>query len=175
ATLKFGHYFNLTEVGTVDITYKSDEGRFNFRVAGLIIFNNKLLVMKDERSPYYYLPGGRVALHETTELAIKRELLEELEIHADIKRLVWTVESFFSEDVSKEKFHELAFYYEIDVTKTDLLGRGNQFILNEGGRHRLEFTWLSFDEVETAYIYPLFLKEKIMNLPTATQHIVEYE
>jgi hypothetical protein len=38
--------------------------------ACLIIGHVQLLsVMKDERSPYYYLPGGRVALHETAERA----------------------------------------------------------------------------------------------------------
>jgi len=30
----------------MDISYKTDEERFNYRVAGIIICDNKLLVMK---------------------------------------------------------------------------------------------------------------------------------
>ncbi len=47
----------------MDLTFKTKEGRFNYRVAGVMIHENKLLIMKDYRAPYYYLPGGRVNLH----------------------------------------------------------------------------------------------------------------
>ena len=51
----------------MDISFKTEEGRFNYRVCGIIIHNNKILAMHDERSPYYYLPGGRVQINETAE------------------------------------------------------------------------------------------------------------
>ena len=159
----------------MDVTYQSGEGRFNFRVAALFFFENKLLVMKDEQSPYYYLPGGRVKLHETTEDAILREVREELELQVSVERLVWVVESFFVEDVSKEKFHELGFYYTIDFSKTDLLRRGKAFTLHEGGSHDLEFSWVDRKEIKNLYFYPAFLREHIFNLPGTTEHLVEFE
>ena len=70
----------------MDISFKTDKGRFNYRVCGIIIHENKILAMHDEKSPYYYLPGGRVQLHETVEDAIKRELKEELYIDSQIIR-----------------------------------------------------------------------------------------
>ena len=48
----------------MDITFKTEEGRFNFRACAVILQKGKILAMHDERSPYYYLPGGRVQLHE---------------------------------------------------------------------------------------------------------------
>ena len=58
----------------MDLTFKTKEGRFNYRVAGVMIHENKLLIMKDHRAPHYYLPGGRVNLHETSTCAILREI-----------------------------------------------------------------------------------------------------
>ena len=48
----------------MDITYISEHKKFNYRVCAVIISNNKILAMHDERSPYFYLPGGRVQLGE---------------------------------------------------------------------------------------------------------------
>ena len=62
----------------MDVTFVTPEGTFNYRVCAVIIHDNHLLAMQDERSPYYYLPGGRVHLGETLESAMHREMREEL-------------------------------------------------------------------------------------------------
>ena len=54
----------MERVELMDISFKTDEGRFNYRVAGLLINDGKILIMKDENASYYYVPGGRVSLHE---------------------------------------------------------------------------------------------------------------
>ena len=48
----------------MDISFKTDNEKFNYRVGAMIIADDKILAMHDERSPYYYLPGGRVAMGE---------------------------------------------------------------------------------------------------------------
>ena len=77
--------------------------------------------MKDERSPYFYLPGGRVQMGETAEHAILRELDEELQIKPEIVRPLWFVQNFFTEDVDKLNYHEICIYFLVDISKTDLL------------------------------------------------------
>jgi ADP-ribose pyrophosphatase len=159
----------------LDITFKTPEGRFNYRVCAIIINNEKLLVMKDERSPYYYLPGGRVALHETAENAMLREIREELEIDAKIIRPLWLNQSFFTEDVNQEKYHELCIYFLVDVSDTDLLSKENNFELTENGRHRHVFSWMPFDELNNNYLYPIFIKKRIFNLPANLEINTEFQ
>ena len=63
----------------MDISYNCENQKFNYRVCAMIIVENKILAMHDERSPYFYLPGGRVKMGETAEQAVVREVQEELE------------------------------------------------------------------------------------------------
>ena len=56
----------------MDISFKIGNEKFNYRVCAMIISDGKILAMHDERSPYYYLPGGGVAIGETAENAVIR-------------------------------------------------------------------------------------------------------
>ena len=148
----------------MDITFRTGEGRFNYRVCAMILHDGKILAMHDERSPYYYLPGGRVQLHETAEMAVLREVREELGIEAQILRPLWLNQGFFTEDVTGERFHELCIYFLMDISGTPLMEKGSSFVMQEGKQiHRFE--WLEFDRLKGEYFYPLFLKEKIYQLP----------
>ena len=128
----------------------------------MIISDNRILAMHDERSPYFYLPGGRVTMGETAEQAVIREMQEELGITPKIIRPVWLNQAFFTEDVDNLFYHELCIYFLMDISETDLLNNGDKFTKTEGKRtHVFEFSRLK-DE----YFYPLFLKEEIFNLPS---------
>ena len=148
----------------MDISYQEGGGTFNYRVCAVMVHDGKLLAMRDERSPYYYLPGGRVKLGETAEDAVLRELREELGISAAIRRPLWLNQGFFTEDVDQLRYHELCLYFLIDFAGTDLLARGRSFRRDEGV-HSHQFTWLSFESLADAYFYPIFLKREIFHLP----------
>lgn len=148
----------------MDITFQSNQQKFNYRVCGMMIQDGKILAMQDERSPYFYLPGGRVKLGETAEEAVIRELGEELGIAPKIIRPLWLCQSFFREEVDKLHYHELCIYFLVDIGDTELLKNGESFTLPEGA-HTHKFTWLAFAELEKAYFYPLFLKKDIFHLP----------
>jgi len=156
----------------MDISFTTEIGKFNYRVCAIIVNNKKILAMKDERSPYYYLPGGRVKLHETSEDAILRELNEELSIKASVSRALWFNQNFFTEDVDNEKYHEICIYYLIDISGTSLLEKGDDFYSYEGNK-KLHFQWIAYEQLNNTYLYPNFIKEKIFNLPEKLEILIE--
>ena len=157
----------------MDLTFPLPDGVFNVRVCAVILHENRLLAMRDERSPYHYLPGGRVRLFESFEDALRRELLEELEIDAALVRPLWLAQSLFTEDVQQDRFHELCLYYLVEADET-LLARGETYLHRER-THLHRFTWLPVDTLKDAYFYPLFLKERISQLPDALTLLFEVE
>lgn len=147
----------------MDITFKTPEGGFNYRVCAVMVHEGRLLAMHDGRTPHYYLPGGRVKLHEGAEAALRRELSEELGIKADIKRPLWLNQGFFTLDGTDCRFHEICIYFLVEPDD-GLLARGESFTCQEDGQ-TLRFDWLDFSQLEKEYFYPLFLKKKIFSLP----------
>lgn len=148
----------------MDISFKKGNEKFNYRVCAIMIDSGRILAMKDERSPYYYLPGGRVKIGETAEYAVLRECEEELEAKPEIIRPLWLNQAFFTEDVEKIRFHEICVYFLMDISKTDILLRGDKFIFFENEAEH-SFEWIPFDRLKNEYFYPNFLKKEIFTLP----------
>ncbi|MGN1420791.1 MAG: NUDIX hydrolase [Eubacterium sp.] len=148
----------------MDLTFKTEQGIFNYRVCAIIKNDNKILAMKNDKTPYYFLPGGRVELHETAEYAILREIREELCVDAEIVKPLWFCQSFFEEDTTSEKFHELSIYYLVDISKTSIINTPNTFKTRKS-KHNEVFYWLDIATLDKQYLYPLFIKDRINNLP----------
>lgn len=148
----------------LDCKFQTPEGLFNYRVAGVFVHQGRLLAMKDnDLDHYFYLPGGRVRLHETLEDALRREVGEELYVAAKPVRPLWLMESFFEH--AGGGIHELAVYFlaELEWDKLPSLTGSFDLTDTDGFSHR--FTWLESEEVRTANIYPLVLKTCFPDLP----------
>lgn len=158
----------------MDISFALEGRKFNYRACAVIISKNRILAMHDERSPYFYLPGGRVRMGETAEQAVVREIREELGVAPKVGRPLWLNQAFFTEDVDGTRYHELCIYFLMDISDTDLSERGDSFTLTEG-EHTHAFEWLAFDRLKDEYFYPLFLKEQIFDLPKVFTIRTEWE
>ena len=158
----------------MDISFFDDNKKFNYRACAVIIDNERILAMKDGNSPYYYLPGGRVKIGERAEDAVIRECREELGENLEIARPLWLNQAFFTEDVEKTEYHELCIYFLMDISKSDILLKGNSFVFYENQRKN-SFEWISFKELKDKYFYPKFLKKDIFDLPERFSIRTEFE
>lgn len=158
----------------MDISFKTGSGRFNYRVCGVIMRNNSLLIMRDEQSPYAYLPGGRVQLHETAESALLRELQEELQIQAKLLHALWFCQSFFTDAANGERYHEICIYYLVNIDHTPLASSPESFSISENG-HQHSFAWIPLDELKNIDLVPEFIKEEILHLPEHPVMLTTYE
>lgn len=151
----------------MDISLRSTEGVFNYRVAAIILHAGRILVLRDEGIPHDYLPGGRVHVGESAEAALARELREELDIALMPHHLTFVAESFFTLDGMR--YHELCLYHVMDASP-ELLERGDAFTRIEG-KEIHHFRWVKFEELAKLSFFPIFLKERIFSLPDAPEFV----
>lgn len=76
------------------ITFERGNNKFIFRVAGLTIHNNKILIHQYEGYDFWALPE----LQENTIETIKREIKEELDEDITVERLLWCCENFYEHE-----------------------------------------------------------------------------
>ena len=160
-----GEYFLKVEL----IHKKKNDVLFTYRVAGLVINDNKLLVAKRVDHPVYYIIGGGVEINETSEEAIIREIMEETGLKLNIAKLAYIQERFLK--VNEIKHHEIVFFYLMEV-KTDIKITNNTFT-DQGFKETLH--WLPLGQLKKYNIVPDFLKHKSLKNIGGIEHIISKE
>ena len=149
------------------IILHTDAGRFTYRVAGIAILDDHVLLHRSVGGDYWILPGGRAELMEQAAETLRREMLEETGLHVTVGRLIWIVENFYVEkDV---RFHEIAMYFEMTTPADSLAGQRLSFMGQEGA-DAIEFRWHPLDDLP--FMQPSNLATRLSSLPSATEHIV---
>ena len=154
------------------IKIKTDDYNFKFRVSGLIIKNNKLLLVDMDDSGFLCLPGGYVELGETTEEAMRKELLEEIGEKFEIDKYLGVVENYFINKYAK-KIHEISFYYL--MTPIEKIDTNNNFTIieNDKGRKiKLDIKWIDLKEIKNYDIRPSILKQILESKNLEFNHLI---
>ncbi len=142
---------------------------FRLRACGLILHDNAVLMVGNERAPYYYSVGGGVNVGESTYDAAIREVREETGLVLPIERLAIIHENYFvgrhDDALHGLEAHELAFYYllrysgeEIEFT-TRRTPEGEQLY------------WVQLADFPSSKAYPAFLPRVLPTLGDRTLHI----
>ena len=153
------------------IQFDQDGRRFTYRVVGVAIHDNRVLLHRAGDEPFWTLPGGRAEIGETAEDTIRREMREELSTDVEVLRLLWFIENFF--DYGSVSYHEVALYFLIRFPPDSKPMAQNVFELADGAT-TLRFRWVPL-EGETLTNLPLlppFLALGLRDLPTSVAHVV---
>lgn len=133
-----------------------EEVRPRIRVAGILIEDNKILLIQHHKNnkKYWLIPGGGNDWGETTKEALIREYKEETNMDIEVDEFL-----FFSETISPDKKrHVLNLFYKIHRNNKDdsIIKLGEEAVLTD-----LKF--VTKEELETMTIYPN-IKENLLKL-----------
>jgi len=145
---------------------------FTFRVAGVIMQNDHLLVQRGVNDTYWALPGGRAEIGENSEQTIVREMQEELNRTVRIDRLLLTVENFFRFD--DYRAHELGFYYLLTMDSPLPFHTDDIIHRVVDGPTEVLFRWVpaTASAFQSFDIRPAFLGGYMDNLPKRVEHVI---
>ena len=154
------------------INFTENGKRFNYRVVGVALHSEHVLLHRSERDDFWALPGGRGELLEPSPDTLRREMREELAADVEVRRLLWVVENFFRHD--ETDYHELSLYFLMDFLEASSLYRAEEFMGQEGDL-KLIFRWFPLDELCTLALYPSFLKKGLLELPHTPAHLIHHD
>ncbi len=152
------------------IDFEADGARFSYKAAGVALDGERVLLTKLAGGDFWFLPGGRVELHEPATEALRRELREELGVGVEVGRLLWLGEHFYEDE--RLAVHEVGLYFAIAIPDaTGLHGRQGAFPGCDETMDLL-FQWHRLAALPALRLYPRFLPQALRALPTTPQHIV---
>ena len=151
-----------------DWLFSDDDSVCNYRVAGVLIRDGKLLVQREKDGAEYALPGGHVQSGETSAETLTREYSEETGADIVCERLIWVEECFWK--WGKKDAHTLNFYYLISLKNDRDIPDG--YFAPQKDNDNVVLEWLSFDELAAVTVYPEFLTDKIRNIADGIEHFV---
>lgn len=159
-----------------DLLFKTDEGVFSYRVAGICVQKGRVLLQTttgEDRS--FAFPGGHVSFGETNAQALLREFREELGAEITVGDLKWVAEIFFP--WGRKPCHQICLYYFVEIQNPELF-QENVFLGKEqaeGRSFELEFHWVPLDKAGELEIYPTDAKQLLKVLDEGVRHFIYRE
>lgn len=122
-----------------------------FRNGNRILVGDAYDPTKDE--VFYCPPGGRIEFGETSEVALRREMKEELAVDIESPRLLGVLENLFTFD--GEPGHEIVFVYDAQLRDKSLYD-ADGFGGTESDGHTFSARWIDLDAIgaDTPPVYP---------------------
>ena len=157
------------------LTFLTGRRRFNYRVAAVIIRDNHVLVCREDDDDYVMLPGGRVEFGEASDVALVREIGEELNCVGEAGGLLFSVENLFERE--GENFHEIGKYYAADLPDGFPFQTDQPALVTHDEGHELKFYWVSIsgDALAKMNLMPKWIVGRLADLPDRTEYLIEDE
>lgn len=157
----------------IDIKLRTFDSKFKYRVSGILIHNNKLLVVKVGNNNYFNLPGGHVELGEMSIDSIIREFKEEVNTPIKVIKPIAITESIFRTKKGI-KNHELAIVYLLEKNGNLTISDDDfDIIENDKGKiKKLHFKWISLDELKDYNFRPSQIITQLIKKDYELKHYI---
>ncbi|HET7034562.1 MAG TPA: NUDIX hydrolase [Thermomicrobiaceae bacterium] len=147
-----------------------DDRRFNYRVGGVCLHRGHVLLHRAEDDDFWAMPGGRPEFGEPSDVALQREMREEIGVEVAVERFLWLLENFYA--YRGQQVHELACYYLMALPDgSPLLDTSREFSGYEP-TVRLLYRWFPLEALDEITLYPTFLKVGLRDLPAHPTRVV---
>ena len=153
-----------------------DEGWFGARAAGVMLDGkNRVLLSRLEDGDVWVLPGGAIALHETSREAVKREFIEETKFEIEVYRLLWTLENYFI--FNGKRAHDIGFHFLVSPKEAHGVWEQDEFVGQEE-QHTpdrswvLILKWFDISKLNELNLKPSILIELLKDIPEHPVHVV---
>ncbi len=129
----------IIEEGTEDLAVQKERTT----VRGIILNDDKLLMVYSHKFTDYTFPGGGVKKDEDHQTALKRELNEELGAKdlVNLRPYGYIEEKRFGLGDTKSVYLQTSYYYFVEVD-----GYGKQSLMERELDHGVQPTWVSIEE-----------------------------
>ncbi|MBB5232739.1 NUDIX hydrolase [Deinococcus budaensis] len=142
--------------------------KFSVRVAILCVRDGKLLATSEPGLPFWYLPGGALAVGEDAASGAAREWTEETGLEPGPLHLAGIVESFFGVGAARQ--HEIGFYFRMEAPAE--LPAGPFAVLDQTS---FPCDWIPLTELASRPVHPLAAHQLLGTPPGTLRHIVNRE
>jgi len=159
-----------------DILFKTEEFIFSYRVAGILIRDEMVLLQRTPDDPGYAFPGGHVSFGETNEETLVREFEEEISASIKVNNLRWVGEAFFP--WGKKSCQQIGLYYNIEMiddSQIPLSGSFDVYDELDDTKIHLIFSWIPLSEIPNIKIYPANCVELLQDQSGNIRHFVYNE
>lgn len=145
-----------------DILFDIDGELFSYRVGGVLIRDNKILLIKGGND--YSLPGGHNQIGETSKETIIREFKEETGLDVEPINVISTYENFWKWD--EKNCHQLCIFYRLKMINE------NQELIPNPDTSYTKYVWFELEELKNINLYPIGISDQILNNITDSTHFI---
>ncbi|CYV24409.1 NUDIX hydrolase [Streptococcus suis] len=146
----------------MDFRTRLDNQVFGVRATALLIKDGKIFLTKDSKGRYYTI-GGAIAVNETSQDAVVREVKEELGIDSCVNQLAFVVENQFTYEGID--FHNIEFHFIVDP-----IGEMPKEMIEDSLKQACE--WIELDKIVNLDVVPAFLAQELPNWNGQVKHIM---
>ncbi|MFH6614998.1 NUDIX domain-containing protein [Streptococcus suis] len=146
----------------MDFRTRIENQIFGVRATALIIKDEKIFLTKDSKGRHYTI-GGAIAVNETAQDAVVREVKEELGVDSCVNQLAFVVENQFTHEGID--FHNIEFHFIVEP-----IGELPKEMIE--GKLKQACEWIELDKLVNLDVVPAFLAQELPNWNGQVKHIM---